>query len=101
MDQQEGRRLTHEAMEHYKAGRLPDAQLICQSVLLELPKLGWAMQIMALIASARGDYNTAIELMRKAVTVRPRVAQFHNNLGEIYWKVGRLKEASTCYRTAL
>jgi len=95
------RELINEALDHYKAGRLPDAHNICQSILMERPGDPMALQLLALILSARLQYNIAIDLMRRAIAVAPNVADFHNNLGETLFRAGRAKEAAVCYRSAI
>src|SRR6266699_3055816 len=96
-----GRDVIQEALEHFQIGRLPDAQNLCQQLLMEKPDHAGALQLLGLIVSARGDHTTAIELMRRSVMAAPAIADFQNNLGEALWNAGKFKEAGAYYRTAL
>jgi Flp pilus assembly protein TadD len=95
------RELIKEALEHFTAGRLPDAHNICQTILVKQPNHAGALQILGLILSARMQYNIAIDLMRRSIAAAPDVPDFHNNLGESLFYAGRVKEAAVCYRTAI
>jgi protein O-GlcNAc transferase len=60
-----------------------------------------ALHLLGLVSSQQGDYLTAVELMRQALTIHPNSELFLNNLGTALIALGRLDEAETAYRQAL
>jgi protein O-GlcNAc transferase len=49
----------------------------------------------------QGQSAKAVELVKRAVALRPSVASFHANLAEAYRATGQLDRALGCCRTAL
>jgi len=50
--------------------------------------------------AASEDYNQAAEAYRKAISIKPSEAGYHNNLGQALGKLGAADEAATEYNTA-
>jgi hypothetical protein len=50
--------------------------------------------------ASTGDYEKAIVLYRKILTIRPDHAVAANNMGNAYQKMGRFDDAVCCYRRA-
>ena len=51
-------------------------------------------------AAATEDYNQAADAYRKAISLRPAEAGYHNNLGQALGKLGKTDEAAAEYTTA-
>ncbi|MBI5657962.1 MAG: SEC-C domain-containing protein, partial [Nitrosomonadales bacterium] len=68
------------ALEHHRAGRLPQAQAIYQQILQAEPDHPDALHYLGAIASHDGRHRDAAELIAKAVRIRPSRAM-HYNLG--------------------
>jgi tetratricopeptide (TPR) repeat protein len=52
-------------------------------------------------AQARGEFGTAAEFYRKAVTLQPQVAELRANLGLMYYQTGKDEDAIQAFREAL
>ncbi len=61
--------------------------------------LTWFM--LGRIRHARGDLDAAIDFLRKAVALEPRLTPAHSDLGIFLQGQGRLDEAEACFRRAL
>src|SRR5256885_2612145 len=48
-----------------------------------------------------GRYNEAYEDLRRAVSLKPTIADYQANLGYVLWKLGRAEEAVAAERAAL
>ncbi|MGD0461133.1 MAG: tetratricopeptide repeat-containing glycosyltransferase family protein [Tepidisphaeraceae bacterium] len=86
---------------HHRAGRLREAEDIYRQVLAEEPNHPEALQLLAGVATQIGRYDTAIDLLDKAIQANPNVALFHGNIGSLYLKIQRLDEAVAALERAL
>ena len=78
--------------------------LVCVSPCLQLPQQ--AGEFESLLASAQqaqagGDFQSAAEYYRQAVTLRPAVAELRTNLGLMYYQIGKHDQAAEAFRQAL
>ena len=89
------------AVHHYQACRLPEAESLCRQILQVQPSHPDALHILGLIAHRVGRNDVAVELIGKAITANPTVAEYHNNIGEAYRALGLSEEARVCYQQAL
>lgn len=89
------------AVQLHHAGRLRKAEAIYRQVLEIEPNNVDALHLLGLVARQFGKYETAIDLIGRAVKINPKAAMFQNNLGETYLSLGRLVEAETLCRQAL
>lgn len=81
------------ALRHHQQGRLNEAELIYRQVLDENPQHADALHLLGVIAHQRNQYKRAIELMDRAIKLRPFVATYHANLAEAYRASGQIPEA--------
>ncbi|MBI5658775.1 MAG: tetratricopeptide repeat protein [Nitrosomonadales bacterium] len=88
------------ALEHHRAGRLPQAQAIYQQILQAEPDHPDALHYLGAIASGEGRHRDAADLIGKAVRIRPSRAM-HYNLGNALKALGELDGAAESYREAL
>jgi protein O-GlcNAc transferase len=88
------------ALTHHQAGRLPDAETLYRHIVKVEPDHADALHLLGVIASQRGQHETAAELMGHAVRIKPGgVACTH--LGNALLGLGRLGEAADSYRQAI
>jgi predicted O-linked N-acetylglucosamine transferase (SPINDLY family) len=95
------RKLLLEGVELQNAGRLGEAAARYRAVLAQDRRQSDALNLLGLISLLQGDHKAAAELIGKAVAVNPRVASYHNNLGEALRALGRMGEAEQSYRRAI
>jgi len=89
------------AVQHHTAGRLPEAENIYQQVLQADPGQPVALHLLGVTAFQVGKHGIAVDLITKALAVKPDFAEAHNNLGNAFKELGRLDEAAASYRQAL
>src|SRR3954470_22269423 len=94
------RKLLLEGVELQNAGRLGEAAARYRAVLAQDRRQSDALNLLGLVSLLQGDHKTAAELIAKAVAANPRVASYHNNLGEALRGLGRMREAEQAYRRA-
>lgn len=90
-----------QALAHHRAGDLPAAELLYQKVLSADPNQPMALHYSGILAQQRGNPALAIELIGRALAIRPDHAEAHFNLGTILQQQGDLRAAAGCYRDAL
>lgn len=87
-----------QAVALHNSGRLADAEKIYRDVLQKDPRNADALQLLGLLAHQTGDNERAVELIRKAITIRPR-AEFYVNLAQAYRALGQMREGhEACQR---
>ncbi len=89
------------AMRHHQAGRLPEAERLYHEILRLDPHNADAMHLLGVIAHQVHKQEAAIDLIGRAIAVRPGIAAYHSNLGNALREHGKLDEAVACYRRAL
>jgi predicted O-linked N-acetylglucosamine transferase (SPINDLY family) len=85
-------RAMQQAVALHNVGRLADAEKIYRDVLQKDPRNADALQLLGLIEHQKGNNERAIELIRKAITIRPR-AEFYVNLAQAQRALGRTAES--------
>ncbi|MGE4658134.1 MAG: tetratricopeptide repeat protein, partial [Gammaproteobacteria bacterium] len=89
------------AVQHHTQGHLPEAESIYQQILQADPSQPVVLHLLGVIAHQIGKNGQAIELITKALAIRPDYAEAHSNLGLAQQELGRLDEAITHYRKAI
>ena len=69
------------AVQHHKEGRLSEAETIYQQLLHSDPNQPVALNLLGVIAHQKGRNDTAVDLITKALAIKPEVAEAHSNLG--------------------
>ena len=82
------------ALQHYTAGRLPEANSIYQQILRLDPNQPVALHLLGLIAHQVGKHDTAVDLIMKALAIKPDYAEAHNNLGIVFKELGKPDDAA-------
>ena len=78
------------AVRHHKAGRLPEAERIYQQILQAKPNRPDALHLHGVISHQRGKNEVAVDLITKAIAIKPDYAPAHNNLGNAFRELGKL-----------
>jgi tetratricopeptide (TPR) repeat protein len=85
----------------FQAGKLQQAEQICQQVLALDPDNENAHNVLGIIAFQTEDFAKAVEHLARTAAINPRQPAYFNNLGNAYKKLGRLDEAVASYNKAL
>ena len=88
-------------LDHHRAGRLEKAEIEYRRILDADPVHPDALHLLGVLAHQQGDNVGAAELIGRAIAGNPRFADFHSNLGNVLWHLGRLPEAETSCRRGL
>lgn len=89
------------AVRHHQAGRLTLAEQIYRQILEVEPDQPDALHLLGVVHSQRGDYQTAIDYIGRAIRRKPSEAAYHSNLGIACRASGRLDEAVASFRRSL
>jgi Flp pilus assembly protein TadD len=90
-----------EALGHFRAGRLGEAETVGDQILAVQPRLAETLHLMGAVALKRGQPDAAIGWIERALAFDGRVATYHNTLGEAYRLKGDAGQALACYERAL
>src|SRR5258708_18840404 len=85
----------------HKAGRLAEAERVHCAVVAREPGIADALHLLGLLVTLRGDPASGVELIRRAIAIRPDAAAFHNNLGKALSDSGRQDAALASHRRAV
>jgi predicted O-linked N-acetylglucosamine transferase (SPINDLY family) len=88
------------AVEHHQAGRWIEAHKLYKQVLAVNPDEPDALRLLGQLTFAAGNYKAAIEMVGRAIELRPGVVDFHIDLGRIYFVQGDFRQAIECFRRA-
>ena len=89
------------ALGHHRAGRLREAEQLYRQVLIHQPDHVDGTLYLGILASQMRQHDAAIALFRRAILLRPGLAQAHHNLGNALRDQGKLQEAFESYRRAI
>ena len=88
-------------MQHHSAGRLFEAEGICQQILQADPNQPDALHLLGLIAYQFGKNDTAADLIDQALATRPDYAEAYSNRGNALQGLKQLDEAVASYDKAI
>ena len=91
--------LTH-AESHCQAGRLLQAEALCQQILKVMPNHAEALHLLGLIAYQEGKRGRAAGFIGRAISLAP-TSTMACNLGSVFLAQGKVNEAIASYRQAL
>lgn len=87
------------ALEHYQAGRVPQAGAVFQQILQMDPNHPDALHFLGVIAFQGGNKDAAASLIGKAIGIKPNSLMYYN-LGLVFRAQGKLDDAAASYRKA-
>jgi predicted O-linked N-acetylglucosamine transferase (SPINDLY family) len=89
------------ALEHYQAGRMDEAERMCELVIDADPGEAEALHLLGAIAHRRGNHARAVDLTEEAARIDPSRADYLNTLGVANQAMGNIAEAEDSFRGAL
>ena len=90
-----------QALQLHQSGQLAQAQLLYEEVLQSQPEHFDALHLAGVIASQTKNYQTAAELIGKAIAIYPGNAAFYNNRGNALKELKQLDDALAHYDHAI
>jgi tetratricopeptide (TPR) repeat protein len=92
--------LFQSGLREFREGRTAQAQALCERVLRVAPKHPEALLLLGAIALQRADHAAAVDVLSRAVAVRPANSAAHANLAYGYVGLGRYQEALAAFERA-
>jgi tetratricopeptide (TPR) repeat protein len=89
------------AVQHYRAGRLAEAETVCRQIIAVQPQHADALHLLGLIAHRTRHYQAAAKLISSAIAINDDVARYHHSLGNVLQALQRIPEAMQSYRRAI
>src|SRR5690349_21501330 len=84
------REMLEGALAHHQAGRLVEAEAVHRQVLAIEPDNADCLHLLGMLADQKGSTAEAIGLIGRAVSIEPKHAAAHNNLGLVLQRAGHL-----------
>ena len=78
------------ALQHHNAGRLSQAEGIYQQIVQDDPNQPVALNLLGMISHQVGKNDIAVDLITKALSIKPDYAKAHSNLGAVLHDLGKL-----------
>jgi len=89
------------AWQLHQAGRCADAGRRYDAILAQDPDQPDALHLFGVLHQQNGYFARAVELIGRAVALRPQSAAFHANLAEAHRALGQHQQAIDCCQAAL
>src|SRR4029077_13687264 len=89
------------AIEMHQSGQLGTAAQLYQRILSREQENAEALHLLGVLHHQQGDHTRAVELIGRAVALRPNASIYHANLAEAYRALGDFERAAGCCRAAL
>jgi predicted O-linked N-acetylglucosamine transferase (SPINDLY family) len=89
------------ASKHHRNGKLKEAERLYLRVLTRNPNHADALHLLGILATQTGEPDVALELIDKAISIKPTVADFYDNQADALVALGRYDEAITARRKAI
>src|SRR5215212_8931637 len=94
MDERALVQLLEAGVAHHRAGELPQAEAAYRQVLAANPRNADALHLLGVIATDTGHAPVGAQLIRQAIAIVPRFAEFHRHLGDALHRAKRPAEAA-------
>jgi tetratricopeptide (TPR) repeat protein len=89
------------ALRHHQSGRLDAAAEIYHDILADAPHNADARHLLGLVAFQSGNFELAVNHIRRAIRLNSRVAVYHSNLGAAYSSLKQFDAAAASFRQAI
>lgn len=94
-------RLMRTAYSAHTAGNLDAAEAGYRKILFFEPENAEALYLLGEIQETKKNLDSAIEMMRRAISIAPGIAAFHAGLASALRQYGDISAAETAYREAI
>jgi Flp pilus assembly protein TadD len=94
-------RILNEGIAQHQAGNKEEAERHYRRVLEAAPNQPDALNLLGVLAAEGEYFDTAIDLMKRAVAMRPKDPAILNNLGHCLFEAERPEEARDCLERAV
>jgi Flp pilus assembly protein TadD len=81
-----------DGLQHHRAGRLTEAERIYRQILTMNPRHADSLHLLGMIAYEAGEFETAADLIRKAISINQQGTSYFSNLGNVFYAQGKLDE---------
>jgi predicted TPR repeat methyltransferase len=89
------------AVEAHRAGQLADAENLYKQVLAADANNADAWRLLGVVASQVGKFEVAVQLIGRAVQIRPDLPEGWSDLGAALMGMGKLEDAKVAYERAV
>ena len=89
------------ALRRHQSGQLAEAERRYRQILQVQPGHADSLHLLGVIALQTGNPEPALDLIQRAVALRPDGAIYRNNLGQVLERLGRVDDAARAYEAAI
>lgn len=89
------------ALDHHRAGRTNEAEKIYREILARQPEHSNALHLLGVLLGQTGQPQLAVELLGRAIALRPDIADYHANLGEFLRPLEKFEQSAASFRQAI
>ena len=90
-----------DAVALFQRGQSREAETLCRTILQRNPRHAESLYLLGLIATEKGNFRRAVEMIGKAIKLAPEYPPAHGSLGNALNELGRRDEALESYNRAL
>jgi len=88
-------------IELYQSGNLDEAEAKANELLKDSPNEVTILNILGVIQDGKGQSDKAIQTYTKALQINDKSPETHFNMGSVFHKIAKNKDARTCYEKAI
>ncbi len=85
----------------YQAGNLTKAEKIALKITQDFPNHTFAWKILSVIFKNKGQVYESLNINKRLIQITPKDSEIHNNIGNIYFEIGKFDEAKNFYIKAI
>lgn len=89
------------ASNYHINGNLTQAKIIYEKILKQNPDHADTLNMLGVLFYQKKNYDRAINLIKKSISINSYSPPYYNNLGNIYKEIGEYNEAISCYNKVL
>ena len=89
------------ALDHYRAGRIAEAEKAYQTILSAEPRNSTALHLWGLLRANQGDWNAAAELISRSLVIDSRSPEAYVHFGMVLRALGRTADALANFDSAI
>ena len=90
-----------QAIEHFRSGRIEDAEERCRFILAANRDHAQANHLLGAIRFQQGRFGEALDFLKRAAEAPDATAEMHNHLGSTYNKLGDNQRAAEAFQRAI